>query len=324
MIIGFSFICFRSIVPSRRISYYLEEPIRFYDSRDNTFEGYLYVGAEIEIRDGYYFRGSLCMELLPHIHRWPDSFVRAYNYLLERYHAATNSGIDLMAELDAILGSIDGDIIARAIDGLVFDFISELDDANSLAASISPAGNLVFADENVLADESDASADYNILENVPNENNVFAEIVSIDAIHSADIIASNGDIFLAGVSTTDNVQPVTSDASVEINDSSNSPPLEIVQPVEDDLQIVDRFFDHIPPIVNAQGVEYNVPIENFLLDDLPPMEYNLPVEVIEYNLNDVIDRSVSPMELDDILREFAEIASQLEPYDLNTDENSFY
>lgn len=320
-----SFTIFSVRTTSQRVPCYSEEPIRFFDSRDRTFEGYLYIGAELEIRNGYYLRGALCMDMLPIIHTWPERFVRAYNLLLEHYHASETSL--LMSDLDAILNDLDADVISHAIDDLDFGFLADLQTSALSIPPPSPIANLLL------------DANPRVENNVPNGNIVTDNILPVENV---SYVANYGPIESV---VTDNVLPVENsandnsfpidniirmeshvsfdnflfdlliqtDSSAANNVATDYAIADNLSPIEADAAFVG-FFNNIPLVENNLRAENNTAFGNNP-NDSQQMETNRPVEVVEFDMDDTIDHAVSPIELDSILREFAEIASMADPYE---------
>jgi hypothetical protein len=98
----------RNRVGSLTIPPYLETPLRLTDASRASFEFYLYIGAEIEMRDFFYENGGLWMDALPVVHTLPTVFYEAYMHLLRRYSEETAPHINLIDELDRILAEMDG------------------------------------------------------------------------------------------------------------------------------------------------------------------------------------------------------------------------
>lgn len=87
---------------------YMERYLTLRDANDSIMEYYLYIGAEVELRDFFYYGGYLHLNALPIIHRLPFNFYCGYMYLLEHYQRDVTPTNFLTTALDNILRDIDG------------------------------------------------------------------------------------------------------------------------------------------------------------------------------------------------------------------------
>lgn len=101
---------FRNRVTDLNIPAYLERPIILGDSSDPIMEYYLYVGAEVELRDFFYYGGYLHLNALPIVHRLPFNFYRGYMYLLDHYQRGVVPTDFFTDALENILNEIDGEL----------------------------------------------------------------------------------------------------------------------------------------------------------------------------------------------------------------------
>lgn len=168
------FFFFSDRVTSLNVPCYMEEPIVFSDALNPVLEGFIYIGAEIELRDPFYSQATLSMHQLPIVHPWPEEFVQAYNYILERFHDASAHGPNLLVELERILNDLNCDDFLRAFEDADFGYLADLNvaaldshAANSviepiIEAEVNVSGNNPNVDLAVAALDLDDTMDYTV------------------------------------------------------------------------------------------------------------------------------------------------------------------
>lgn len=261
--------------------YYVDEPVPFYDRRDVEFEGYFYIGAEIEFINAYYHRSSLCMDSLPVIHSWPQSFIRTYYALLERFHSATNAGLDLVAELDRIIENLDSDILARAIDDIDFGEFGFLDDT-----SLEP----------LLPGNSPE-----MLDNTINERMEMQTIPSVSVELPYDNLEPQ------------NIVPQPLPVSVELPNNYVDPEIVVPPFPAAFLELPLHTTDEEPVFVPAESFPTDFNIDTFLNFPSDPLEFahvNVPMDQIVPATGSDLDLEIDPF-LDELFYEL----EGYEPYD---------